>query len=117
MNKSELETLYDKLQHINYNADNDSTKWAKLDDTDVTDYDNLIPKQDRAIEYDFTLDTFQKRAFLKIYQGHHVFVSAHTSAGKTITAEWAIALSMAKNLSLAAVLQIFTKPFSTYEGK
>lgn len=61
---------------------------------DLSKYDQFVPTNDRPIEYPFELDDFQKQAFIRIYQGKHVFVSAHTSAGKTITAEWAIALAL-----------------------
>ncbi len=44
--------------------------------------------------YPFSLDSFQKRAILCIENGQSVLVSAHTSAGKTVTAEYAVALSL-----------------------
>ena len=40
------------------------------------------------------LDSFQKQAILYLENHESVFVSAHTSAGKTVVAEYAIALSM-----------------------
>ena len=40
------------------------------------------------------LDNFQKQAILYLENHESVFVSAHTSAGKTVVAEYAIALSM-----------------------
>lgn len=36
---------------------------------------------------------FQKRAILHLEQHENVLVAAHTSAGKTVVAEYAIALS------------------------
>ncbi|KAJ8963290.1 hypothetical protein NQ318_018757 [Aromia moschata] len=39
------------------------------------------------------MDTFQKLSILQLEQHNHVFVAAHTSAGKTVVAEYAIALS------------------------
>ena len=44
-----------------------------------------------AIEYAFELDVFQKRAILRLEEGQNVFVAAHTSAGKTVVAEYGIA--------------------------
>ncbi len=44
--------------------------------------------------YPFTLDPFQSQAILCIENNQSVLVSAHTSAGKTVTAEYAIALSL-----------------------
>jgi len=41
--------------------------------------------------YPFELDEFQKRAIACIERGDNVLVAAHTSAGKTVVAEYAIA--------------------------
>jgi ATP-dependent RNA helicase DOB1 len=45
----------------------------------------------RAKEYKFKLDTFQNEATKCIERGESVLVAAHTSAGKTAIAEYAIA--------------------------
>jgi antiviral helicase SKI2 len=47
-----------------------------------------------AFQWPFELDVFQKQAILHLEQHDNVFVAAHTSAGKTVVAEYAIALSM-----------------------
>lgn len=47
-----------------------------------------------AHEFNFNLDTFQKRAIYHLENSESVFVAAHTSAGKTVVAEYAIALAM-----------------------
>jgi antiviral helicase SKI2 len=44
-------------------------------------------------QYPFELDTFQKEAVYHLEMGDSVFVAAHTSAGKTVVAEYAIALA------------------------
>lgn len=44
-------------------------------------------------QWDFEPDTFQKQAILKVEEHESVFVAAHTSAGKTAVAEYAIALA------------------------
>lgn len=44
--------------------------------------------------YSFTLDPFQKEAILCIDNNQSVLVSAHTSAGKTVVAEYAIAMCL-----------------------
>ena len=46
------------------------------------------------VQFTFELDLFQKQAILHLEQHDSVFVAAHTSAGKTVVAEYAIALSM-----------------------
>lgn len=48
----------------------------------------LLPPQ-----WPFELDVFQKQAILRLEAHDSVFVAAHTSAGKTVVAEYAIALS------------------------
>lgn len=70
-----------------------STDWAEMIDVSqpVPDFREKI--KDMAHSYPFELDNFQKQAILKLEEGHHVFVAAHTSAGKTVVAEYAIAMS------------------------
>jgi superfamily II RNA helicase len=58
-----------------------------------------------AKKYPFDLDEFQKRAIYYIEMNQNVFVAAHTSAGKTVVAEYAIAKAL-KNKSKV----IFTSP-------
>ncbi len=55
----------------------------------------LQPTTPPAKEYQFILDPFQKEAILCIENNQSVLVSAHTSAGKTVVAEYAIARSLA----------------------
>lgn len=55
------------------------------------DYDQVVPEL--AITYPFQLDPFQKQAIYHLERGESVFVAAHTSAGKTVVAEYAIALA------------------------
>lgn len=45
-------------------------------------------------QWPFELDVFQKQAILHLENHESVFVAAHTSAGKTVVAEYAIALSI-----------------------
>ena len=52
------------------------------------------PTRAPAKTYKFKLDPFQEEAILCIENNESVLVSAHTSAGKTVTAEYAIALSL-----------------------
>jgi antiviral helicase SKI2 len=73
--------------------ENGEKVFAIIDDMDVSNFDELLPEDERAIVYPFDLDTFQKRAVYRLEKGQCVFVAAHTSAGKTVVAEYAIALS------------------------
>lgn len=54
----------------------------------------LQPVGAPAKTYPFTLDPFQREAILCIENNQSVLVSAHTSAGKTVVAEYAIAKSL-----------------------
>eukprot|EP00057_Strongylocentrotus_purpuratus_P022189 XP_011676663.1 PREDICTED: helicase SKI2W [Strongylocentrotus purpuratus] len=60
--------------------------------TPVDDFHKKVPVM--AHQYPFELDIFQKQAVLQLENHQSVFVAAHTSAGKTVVAEYAIALSM-----------------------
>ncbi|UZJ54392.1 hypothetical protein CBS101457_003712 [Exobasidium rhododendri] len=50
-----------------------------------------VPPAKPAKEYSFELDPFQRTAISSIERNESVLVSAHTSAGKTVVAEYAIA--------------------------
>lgn len=77
------------LSHL-YNS---QCQWAEMVDISqpVTDFKEKVPEP--ALMYPFELDIFQKQAILKLEERQYVFVAAHTSAGKTVVAEYAIALS------------------------
>lgn len=47
-----------------------------------------------AREYAFSLDPFQQTAVNVLEAGHSVLVAAHTSAGKTVVAEYAFAMAL-----------------------
>ncbi|XP_071097227.1 superkiller complex protein 2-like [Haliotis cracherodii] len=69
-------------------------QWAvKVDiNQPVDDFYKRIP--DMAYKWPFEPDIFQKQAILHLEKHESVFVAAHTSAGKTVVAEYAIALSL-----------------------
>lgn len=69
------------------------TKWAEQIDINVpvTDFDKKILEP--AMKFPYELDNFQKQAILKLEEQCDVFVAAHTSAGKTTIAEYAVAMS------------------------
>ena len=54
------------------------------------DFDQIVPE---LAPFPFPLDPFQLQAVYHLEKGESVFVAAHTSAGKTVVAEYAIALS------------------------
>ncbi|XP_066215877.1 superkiller complex protein 2 [Saccopteryx leptura] len=57
----------------------------------VGDFYRLIPQP--AFQWAFEPDVFQKQAILHLERHDSVLVAAHTSAGKTVVAEYAIALA------------------------
>ncbi|NXY25504.1 SKIV2 Helicase, partial [Atrichornis clamosus] len=67
--------------------------WAEMVDaaSPVEGFEQLLP--DPAHKWPFCPDPFQQRAALCLERGHSVLVAAHTSAGKTAVAEYAIALA------------------------
>lgn len=70
--------------------------WYVMDNLDVNKpLKELIPNP--VVDFPFELDPFQKRALVRIEQGECVFVAAHTSAGKTVIAEYAMAKALKNN--------------------
>jgi antiviral helicase SKI2 len=74
-------------------ANKPQDNWVVTDTISVKNFKELVPTM--ALEFGFELDEFQKRAIYRLEQGSNVMVAAHTSAGKTVVAEYAIALSRA----------------------
>ncbi|XP_076659791.1 superkiller complex helicase subunit twister isoform X2 [Halictus rubicundus] len=74
-------------------VENLKSEWAEQLDVSnpLTDFEKRIPEL--AMSFPYELDIFQKQAVLKLEESCNVFVAAHTSAGKTTVAEYAIALS------------------------
>ena len=87
-------------------------EWAHVVDVnkDIPNFRELVP--DMAREWPFELDTFQKEAVYHLETGDSVFVAAHTSAGKTVVAEYAISLA-AKHMTKA----IYTSPIKALSNQ
>ncbi|KAI3857454.1 hypothetical protein MKW92_033091 [Papaver armeniacum] len=73
-------------------------------------FSELVP--DMAIDFPFELDKFQKEAVYYLEKGESVFVAAHTSAGKTVVAEYAFALA-SKHCTRA----VYTAPIKTISNQ
>lgn len=86
--------------------------WAHVVDLNhkIENFDELVPNPART--WPFELDTFQKEAVYHLEQGDSVFVAAHTSAGKTVVAEYAIAMA-ARNMTKA----IYTSPIKALSNQ
>ena len=94
------------------NARRPGHEWAHMVDINrpMTNFRDLVP--DMAREWPFELDTFQKEAVYHLENGDSVFVAAHTSAGKTVVAEYAISLA-AKHMTKA----IYTSPIKALSNQ
>jgi antiviral helicase SKI2 len=87
-------------------------QWAHVVDInkDISNFHELVPEMART--WPFELDIFQKEAVYHLESGDSVFVAAHTSAGKTVVAEYAIALA-AKHMTKA----IYTSPIKALSNQ
>ncbi|XP_059313490.1 DExH-box ATP-dependent RNA helicase DExH9 [Lycium ferocissimum] len=75
---------------------------------------STLPQQDSkpAKEFPFTLDPFQSEAINCLNNGESVMVSAHTSAGKTVVALYAIAMSLKNNQRV-----VYTSPIKALSNQ
>ncbi|KAI9504694.1 NUC185 domain-containing protein [Coemansia spiralis] len=92
-------------------------EWAHVVDiaAGFTNFHRLVPKLAR--EFPFELDVFQKRAVYHLERGDSVFVAAHTSAGKTVVAEYAVALSqlhMTKTIYTSPIKALSNQKFNDF---
>jgi len=88
-------------------------EWAVIVDrinTPVNNFRERVP--DMAYKFPFELDTFQKQAIIHLENRDSVFVAAHTSAGKTVIAQYAIALSL-RHMTKA----IYTSPIKALSNQ
>lgn len=79
-------------------------------DWEPEDYNTVVDES--VLNINFTPDVFQKQAFYFLSKKDSVFVSAHTSSGKTLVAEYAIGLSL-KNASRV----IYTSPIKALSNQ
>src|SRR2546423_1275999 len=87
-------------------------EWAHVVDInrEISNFKELVPEMAR--QWPFELDTFQKEAVYHLECGDSVFVAAHTSAGETVVAEYAIARA-AKHMTKA----IYTSPIKALSNQ
>ncbi|KAJ3069247.1 hypothetical protein HDU99_002987, partial [Rhizoclosmatium hyalinum] len=87
-------------------------EWAYVVDVNqpFPDFYEKVPEL--AHKFPFELDLFQKRAVYHLENGDSVFIAAHTSAGKTVVAEYAIALAQ-KHMTRA----IYTSPIKALSNQ
>lgn len=74
--------------------------------------DNYLIARKLVREYPFKLDFFQKLSIYYIENCENVFVAAHTSAGKTVVAEYAICTAFSKHTKV-----IYTSPIKALSNQ
>ena len=83
--------------------------YAIEDQIPVSKYDEI---KNPAMTFLFPLDDFQKRSIIRLEQNKNILVCAHTSSGKTLVAEYGIALSKRKNKKV-----IYTSPIKALSNQ
>ena len=81
-------------------------------DYDYTPISEHKPPETPAKTWPFTLDPFQQVSIASIQRNESVLVSAHTSAGKTVVAEYAIAQCLKNNQRV-----IYTSPIKALSNQ
>lgn len=102
------------MSSINKNFDYKKYHYAVLLDsnTPISEEQFKIDVPNPVKEFPFELDVFQKQAVIQIEKGENVFVAAHTSAGKTVLAEYAIALGLSNGNRV-----IYTSPIKALSNQ
>ena len=118
-NDDRLDTLMEELDNVDdfdqqvkrAKATKDEV-WAVRQQFDDIDKEFADAVPDPALSFPFSLDTFQMQSIIHMERNESVFVAAHTSAGKTVVAEYAFALA-ARHCSRA----VYTSPIKTISNQ
>ncbi|XP_062474758.1 superkiller complex protein 2-like, partial [Pezoporus occidentalis] len=94
-------------------------QWAVAIDTSepMGDFESLVP--DPAFKWPFKPDPFQLQAVLCLERGQSLLAAAHTSAGKTAIAEYAIALAqrhMARSIYTSPIKALSNQKFRDFRS-
>jgi len=84
--------------------------WASTKLLPIDDFNAMFPNP--ALKFPFTLDDFQQQAVARLERSESVFVAAHTSAGKTVVAEYAVALAKQRSTRC-----IYTSPIKALSNQ
>ncbi|CAG8705918.1 1840_t:CDS:10, partial [Rhizophagus irregularis] len=99
-------------------ANSRKQEWAHEVKMDMENFKELVPEL--AYEFKFELDIFQKQAIYHLENGDSVFVAAHTSAGKTAVAEYAISLAskhMTRTIYTSPIKALSNQKYSDFKTK
>ena len=115
---SEVSVLAKDESGVSASSENRRQQWFVEDKIDMSRFKEMVPNP--AISYPFELDDFQKRAVYRLEQGNCVFVAAHTSAGKTVVAEYAIAIArqhMTKTIYTSPIKALSNQKYREFKEK
>lgn len=109
---AEAKTKLSGIVNEKRQKENEVQVWASQGGSDeiASRFNELVPEM--ALDFPFELDKFQKEAIYYLEMGESVFVAAHTSAGKTVVAEYAFALA-SKHCTRA----VYTAPIKTISNQ
>ena len=108
--EKDIESIQKANLFNSINNENDSTKeYAKEDNIDISEFDKIT---EPAMKFNFNLDTFQKRSIIRLEKGQNILVCAHTSSGKTLVAEYGIALGKKRKQRV-----IYTSPIKALSNQ
>ncbi|KAF4143254.1 DSHCT domain-containing protein [Phytophthora infestans] len=95
-----------------------TSEWASMASIDVRNFHEKVPEM--AMKYEFELDVFQKECVIHLERHECVFVAAHTSAGKTVIAEYAIAMSqrhMTRTIYTSPIKALSNQKYRDFRSK
>ena len=108
--KTRINPLELAARHAHDQEDSTRKVWATTKLLPIDDFHSLIPNP--AMSFPFTLDGFQQQAIARLERSESVFVAAHTSAGKTVVAEYAVALAKQR-----ATRCVYTSPIKALSNQ
>lgn len=88
-----MTSIHTKIRFFHENERKMVYKYSKFDDTDISEWENIEP----ILETSFEPDTFQKKAMFLIKEHTHMVICAHTSAGKSLIGQYAVAQALQDN--------------------
>lgn len=86
--------------------------WQPSNVDEASELELQLPAEFPALTFPFELDMFQKKALAAVERGHSVLVAAHTSAGKTVVAQYAVAISLARKQRV-----VYTSPIKALSNQ
>ena len=84
-------------------------EFAVEDNINESEFEKI---KEPAMNFSFSLDKFQKRSIIRLEQNKNILVCAHTSSGKTLVAEYGIALGKKNNKKV-----IYTSPIKALSNQ